>query len=294
MDAADLRIFEAVARTGSMNKAAIELGTVQSNVTARIKALEERLGAELFERTHRGATLTAAGLRLRPFADRVAGLLEDARRAVADGGAPGGALSIGSLETTAALRLSPVLAEFIAAWPAVDLALRTGTTHELIAQVIDRRLDGAFVCGPVNHADLVAEPFFREELVLLTAPDIADFDALAAQGDLRIIVLKASCSYRQHLEALLARRGIVGVRQLEFGTLEAIVSCVSAGLGVTLLPEALLGPVWRRGRVRAHPLPNGEGEVETVFIRHRDAYQSSALHAFLDCARPMLARRAAE
>src|SRR5215510_13133582 len=159
MDAADLRIFAAVARTGSMSKAAHELGTVQSNVTARIRALEERLGVDLFERTNRGATLTAAGLRLRPFADRVAGLLEDARRAVADDGAPAGNLVIGSLETTAALRLSPMLAEFVAAHPAVDLSLRTGTTQELIEQTLDRRLDGAFVSGPINHADLVVEPF---------------------------------------------------------------------------------------------------------------------------------------
>ena len=97
MDAADLRIFSAVARSG-MSKAAAELGTVQSNATARIRALEERLGVDPFERTNRGATLTAAGLRLRPFRDRVAGLLEDARRAVTDEGAPAGNLSaIGSL-----------------------------------------------------------------------------------------------------------------------------------------------------------------------------------------------------
>ena len=294
MDAADLRIFAAVARTGSMSKAASELGTVQSNVTAHIRTLEEHLGVELFERSNRGATLTAAGLRLRPFADRVAGLLEDARRAVADEGTPAGGLVIGSLETTAALRLSPMLADFVAAYPAVDLALRTGTTEELVEQTVDRRLDGAFVSGPVNHADLVVEPFFREELVVLTAPGVADFEALASTGDVRIIVLRTGCSYRQHLEVLLARRGIVPVRRLEFGTLEAIVSCVSAGLGVTLLPEALIGPVWRHGRVRAHRLPAGEGDVDTLFVRHRDAYVSSAMRAFLDCARPMLARHAAE
>ena len=294
MDAADLRVFAAIARTGSMSKAASDLGTVQSNVTTRIRALEDRLGMELFERTNRGATLTAAGRRLLPFADRIAGLLEDAKRAVADEGTPSGTLTIGSLETTAALRLSSVLAGFVAAHPTVDLALRTGTTHELIEQTVERRLEGAFVCGPVSHPDLVVEPFFREELVVLTAPNIADFEALALRGDLRIIVLRASCSYRQHLEALLARRGIVGVRHLEFGTLEAIVSCVGAGLGITLLPEALIGPVWRPGRVRIHHLPRGEGDVDTLFIRHRDAYASSALCAFLDIARPALARQAAE
>lgn len=293
MDAADLRVFQCVARCGSMNKAALELNTVQSNVTARIKALEDEVGSELFERTNRGVTLTAAGRRLLPFASRAARVLDDARRAVADQGSPTGPLVIGSLETTAALRLSPLLAEFAAAYPAVDLSLRTGTSCELIDQILDHTLEGAYVCGPVNHPDLLVEPFVREELVILTAPSVADFDALAATPELKIIVLKIGCSYRLQLEALLARRGIVGVRCLEFGTLEAIFSCVSAGLGVTLLPKALLGSVWDHKRVAMHTLPNTEKWVDTVFIRHREAYASSALRAFLDLAKPATARVAA-
>ena len=136
MDATDLKVFEAVATTGSMNKAALELNTVQSNVTARIKSLEDEVGFALFERTHRGVTLTAAGTRLLPFAARAARLLEDARRAVADEGTPCGALAVGSLETTAALHLPPILAAFAGTYPAVDLSLRTGTTGELIEQVL--------------------------------------------------------------------------------------------------------------------------------------------------------------
>ena len=293
MDAADLRVFQCVASCGSMNKAALELNTVQSNVTARIKALEDELGFELFERTNRGVTLTAAGGRLLPFASRAARVLDDARRAVADQGSPAGPLVIGSLETTAALRLSPVLTEFATTYPAVDFTLRTGTSRELIDQVLDHTLEGAYVCGPVNHPDLLVEPFVREELVLLTAPSVANFDTLAAMPELKIIVLRIGCSYRLHLEALLARRGIVGVRCLEFGTLEAIFSCVSAGLGVTLLPKALLGSVWDHRRVGTHILPNAEKWVDTVFIRHREAYASSALRAFLDLAKPATARAAA-
>jgi LysR family transcriptional regulator, cell division regulator len=293
MDAADLRVFQCVASCGSMNKAALELNTVQSNVTARIKALEDELGFELFERTNRGVTLTAAGRRLLPFASRAARVLDDARRAVADQGSPAGPLVIGSLETTAALRLSPVLTEFATTYPAVDFTLRTGTSRELIDQVLDHTLEGAYVCGPVNHPDLLVEPFVREELVLLTAPSVANFDTLAATPELKIIVLRIGCSYRLHLEALLARRGIVGVRCLEFGTLEAIFSCVSAGLGVTLLPKALLGSVWDHRRVGTHTLPNAEKWVDTVFIRHREAYASSALRAFLDLAKPATARAAA-
>jgi DNA-binding transcriptional LysR family regulator len=294
MDAADLRMFQSVARAGSMNKAALELNTVQSNVTARIKALEDEMGFALFERTHRGVTLTAAGRRLLPYATRAARLLDDARRAVADDGTPSGTLTIGSLDTTAALHLSPILAGYVAAYPAVDLSMRTGTTCELIEQVLDRKLDGAYVCGPVNHRDLLADPFVREELVILTAPAITDFEALSRKPDLKIVVLKVGCSYRLQLEAMLARRGIVGVRLLEFGTIEAVVACVGAGVGVTLLPRALVGSVWERGRLRIHPMPNDEGRVETVFIRHREAFASSALRAFMEMARPALTVAAAE
>jgi LysR family transcriptional regulator, cell division regulator len=284
MDAADLRLFAAVARTGGIGKAALELNTVQSNVTARLKALEDRLGTELFERSHRGVVLTAAGQRLLPYAERVGRLLEDAKRAVHDDGRPAGPLTIGTLETTAALRLSPFLARFLKCHPAVDLSLKTGTSCELVAQVLDR-----FVCGPVDHADLQTEPVFAEDLVVLTASGVSDLDELLRAGDVRIIVLRAGCSYRQIFEAWLARRGIARVRVLEFGTLEAIVSCVAAGLGVTLLPKALTGAMWCGRHVAAHRLPDGAGQVETVFIRHRDAYATSALHAFLDMARPALA-----
>jgi LysR family transcriptional regulator, cell division regulator len=210
MDASDLRVFQSVASAGSMSKAALELNTVQSNVTARIKALEDEMGLALFERTNRGVTLTAAGQRLLPFAARAAGLLDDAKRAVADDGTPSGTLTIGSLDTTAALHLSPVLSEFAAKYPAVDLTLRTGTTCELIDRVLDRTLEGAYICGPVNHRDLLADPFVREELVILTAPGITNFEVLSRKPDLKIVVLKAGCSYRLHLEAMLARRGIVG------------------------------------------------------------------------------------
>src|SRR4051812_31633260 len=109
MDARDLRVFEAVARTGGMNSAAPELNTVQSNVTARIRVLEEDLGIALFERRSRGVVLTRAGEQLLPYARRVDVLLADARRAARDQGAPSGLLTIGSLETTAAQRLAPIV-----------------------------------------------------------------------------------------------------------------------------------------------------------------------------------------
>ncbi len=281
MDAADLRVFEAVARLGGMNRAAAELNTVQSNVTARIRVLEDELKTPLFARSSRGVVLTDAGRRLLPYAVRVRHVLEDARRAVADDGTPAGPLTIGSLETTAALRLVPLLSGYVAKYPQVDFVLRTGTTRELVEDVLQHRVDGAFVCGPVDHPELEAEAVIREELAILTAPGVASADALVNRGDLRIIVLRAGCSYRQRLEDILAKRGVVGPRLLEFATLEAVFGCVAAGLGVTLLPKALVGPVWRQGRVAIHDLPPADAVVDTVFVRRCDAFVSSALAAFM-------------
>ena len=182
MDASDLKIFEAAARLGGMNRAAAELNTVQSNVTVRIQALEADLGRPLFERHSRGVSLTAAGRRLLPYADKVARLLADARRAARDDGVPRGALTIGSLETTAAVRLTPLLTRYATEHPGVDLVLRTGTTRELVSDVLEQRVDGAFVCGPVAHPDLEEQVMFREELVVLAAPGVASLDAALRLG----------------------------------------------------------------------------------------------------------------
>ncbi|GGF05083.1 LysR family transcriptional regulator [Aliidongia dinghuensis] len=286
MDAADLRLMEAVARHGSMNRAAAELNTVQSNVTARIKQLEDQIGVPLFERHSRGVTPTAAGLRLLPYATRIGQLLKEARAAARDDGTPQGRLHLGTLETTAALRLPAILAAYAQAHPRVDLVITTGTSCSLIADVIEHRLDGAFVAGPVQHADLLAEAVFREELVLITARSIRTLDDLASVRDLRTIVFQLGCSYRQRLEAILAQRGLQAAQPLEFGSLDAILGCVAAGVGVTLLPKAVAAAARRDGLVTIHELPAEQAQVETLFIRRRDSYVTSALAAFLAMARP--------
>jgi DNA-binding transcriptional LysR family regulator len=286
LDVSDLRVFEAVARLGGMSRAAAELNTVQSNVTARIRLLEEELSAPLFQRHSRGVSLTDAGRVLLPYASNVLQTVQDARRAVRDDGTPKGRLTIGSLETTTGMRLSPLLSRYVGCYPDVDLVLRTGTTCELVESVLDSRLEGAFVCGPVDHPDLTGQVVFREELVVLTAPKVRSFEDLARAGDPRIIVLRAGCSYRERLEQMLGKRGVSSPRQLEFGTLEAIFGCVEAGLGVTLLPKGLVGPVLREGRVAVHELSDDEALVDTIFIRRRDGFVSSALAAFLRLAEP--------
>lgn len=285
MDLADLKTFEAVARHGSMNKAANELHTVQSNITARIRALEEELGVPLFQRHPRGVTMTPAGQRVLPFVGRLSKLMSEARNAARDDGEPGGTLMLGGMETTMALRLSPMLSSFARTWPDVRLVIRTGTTAQLVQDVVECRLDGAFVAGPIEHPELSHETVFSEELVLVSSPTLRKLQDLPAYPDLKAIVFQFGCSYRQRLETLLAELGIVVARPLEFGSLDAIIACVAAGVGVTLLPKALIAREVEAGRVAMHRLPQDQGRVDTVFVQREDGYATSALTAFLAMAR---------
>jgi DNA-binding transcriptional LysR family regulator len=286
MEYGDLRVLEAVARHGSMNRAAVELNMVQSNVTARIRALEEQVGTRLFDRSRRGVMLTAAGQRLLPYVTRLSALLKEAQEAARDNGTPRGTVRIGALETTAAFRLPPILTAYTQAYPEVALVVTTGTSCSLVEDILAHRLDGAFVAGPVHHADLLEVPVFREELMLITSPSLRELDDIDRQRDLKIIVFRQGCSYRQRLENLLTQRGIQTAKPLEFGSLDAILGCVAAGVGITLLPKAVVASSWKEGLVLAHELPPEEARVTTMFIRRSDVYASSALNAFLAVARP--------
>ena len=103
--------------------------------------------------------------------------------------------------------------------------------------------------------------------------------------NLKLVVFRAGCSYRQVLEAMLAERGVVGVRRLEFGTLDGILGCVAADIGVTMLPRAVLAPEWDP-RIAMHQLPRDQGRVDTVFVRRSDAFASAAMEAFVAYVRP--------
>jgi DNA-binding transcriptional LysR family regulator len=198
---------------------------------------------------------------------------------------------IGALESATAVRLPPVLAAYGAACPEVDIEIDTGTTAALVDAVLARRLEAAFVAGPMSHPELLALPMVVEELVVVTAPWIAGLDGLAAAASLdplKLIVFRSGCSYRTRLEALLAERGIVTVRRLEFGTLDGIIGCVGAGIGVTLLPRVVVARAASEGKVALHALPRDAARIETVLIRRHDIFVSTALARFIEIARSRL------
>jgi DNA-binding transcriptional LysR family regulator len=288
MELSDLVTFSTVARTGGVTRAAEELNTVQSNITQRVKALETEIGTPLFERHSRGMTLTGAGRRLLPYAQRMAALSREAMLAARDDGEPKGPLAIGSMETTAAVRLPSLLAQFHRLFPAVQLTLRTAPTADLVAGVLDGTFDGAFVAGPIDHAELTATTAFKEELVLVTARRWTSLAALRAgtpESGPTALVFRTGCTYRQRLEHVLAGFGWPSAARFELGTLDGMIGCVAADMGVTLLPRAVVERNDLSQSIRLHALTPSQSRVDTLFIQRRGAHQYSALQGLASCLR---------
>ncbi|CCE04526.1 putative transcriptional regulatory protein, LysR family [Bradyrhizobium sp. STM 3843] len=284
MELSDLVTFAAVARTGGITRAAEALNTVQSNVTQRIKALEAEIGTALFERHSRGMTLTGAGRRLLPYAQRMAALSREALLAARDDGDAKGPLAIGSMETTAAVRLPAVLASFHRRFPAVSLTLRTATTAELATAVLEGSLDGAFVTSPIDHAELTGITAFREELVLITAQrfdSLASLRAGTAESGPTALVFRVGCTYRHRLENLFATLGWPSAARCELGTLDGMIGCVAAGMGVALLPRTVVERSELASEISILALEPQFARVETLFIHRRSLHHPSALAAFI-------------
>ncbi|MEI6001692.1 LysR family transcriptional regulator [Paraburkholderia bengalensis] len=283
MDLAALTIFRAVVRENGVTRAAAKLNRVQSNVTTRIKQLEEQLGAELFIRDGRRLVLTPAGETLLPYAERLLALADEARHAIRDA-RPSGRLRLGTMESVAATRLPGLLAEYHQAWPDVALELETGTTGRLIDRVREFEVDAALVATPFdpawNGGLFDAIPVFREELVMLTPRGYRPVQEAGDAGLSTLIAFEAGCSYRVHIEQWCMERGIRPARVLELGSYHAIVACVAAGAGVAVAPRSVLALMPQSNDIAVHPL-DGMGGIDTLLVWRRGHF-SSALNALRD------------
>jgi DNA-binding transcriptional LysR family regulator len=237
----DLPVFLAVARHGSMTKAATFLHTVQSNVTSRIHRLEEELGVTLFARNSRSLRITADGEALLPVAVRLEELDRDLRRRLERSEAPdAGSLRIGSIETFAASQLPALIAGFTSTHPQVEISVQAGGTDVLRRKVLKSDLDVAFVSRASNDPNLYEKQVLSDELVVLAPGNIASFKDLARTSNsrLRVLVQRADCSFTAWLAEHLRALGLPNRPTHAVGTLEGVIGSVRAGSGIAALPRS--------------------------------------------------------
>ena len=254
IDLDSLEIFRAVATEGGVIRAARKLNRVQSNVTTRIKRMEERLGRPLFRKQGRGLVLSAEGELLLSYAQRLFRLAEEAEHELRSG-RPMGLLRIGSLESTAGSRLAPILSRYHREHPGVVVELLMGTTGALLQRVAQFEIEAAFVSEPFTADGLSTMKVFEEELVLITARGQPPVRAASDLAGMTVVAFAAGCSYRKRLEDWLGASSLLPARTLELASYQAMIACVAAGTGFAVVPRSLLLALKAAREVRQHELP---------------------------------------
>lgn len=273
-----LQIFKTIVEQGSVSKAAKKLNCVQSNVTARLKQLEDEMDVKLFYRKRRGMVLTPKGKILLPYAEEAIRLLKEASRAVRNDDSIAGPLSIGTMESAAAVRLPDFLSAYHLNYPEVILQVSTGTTQELINKVLDYRLEGAFVAGPVDHTEIEEYSAFQENLVVITEFKVKNLSQLENPT---FLTFRKGCSYRTVLETWAKENGIIPNAIMELGTLEGILGFIASGMGISLFPVSVVEKFKNDNSLRTHPIDDKYSHIPTVFIKRKDALMTTAMEAVI-------------
>lgn len=280
MDLVQLEIFCAVAEHKSIAAASMAVHRVPSNLTTRLKQLESDLGVDLFIRENNRLRLSSTGHHFLGYAQRILGLVQEARDAVS-GTEPAGWFPLGALESTAAVRIPALLAKFYERFPKVELDLSTGPSGTMIDGVLDGRLVAAFVDGPINHPSLRGIPVFDEEMVVISPVQHMPIRrGRDAAGEI-IYVFRKNCSYRHHFEKWFAADNVAPGKVRELESYHGMLACVSAGGGVAIIPRAMLQSMPGYTSVAAWPMSEAFSVLSTWLIWRSDT-SSRALDAFVE------------
>lgn len=242
MENARLRIFRAVARHLSFSMAAEELFLSQPAVTQQIKALEEEVGASLFDRSRGRVALTKHGAVLLTYAEKIKELVNEATQALAEaGGTQGGAFCIGASQTIAQYLLPGLIAAFLKEAPNVQISAISGNTDEILDALAEHRIQSALIEGPPLRNDVKVTPFLEDEMVLIVPPLHAWGGTTIQPNELATVPLltrEHGSGSRRVVELALRQAGIQ-LHDLKiamtFDSTEALMSGVSAGLGVAFV-----------------------------------------------------------
>ncbi len=282
MNINDLTIFRTVVQTGSFSKAAATLNYTQSNISMKIQSLEAMYKTTLFYRGHRGIQLTAKGEQFYEVALKMLHLYEKSFELLQDDENSSGVLRIGSMETTAALHLPTLLTTFHQAHEKIDITILTSPSQYNIDRLINYEIDGAFVTGPVYKENILIKEFVNEELVIITSSNHKPIQDLLDIEDRTVISFRHGCSYRAVFEHWLHEDGVQPKNRMEFGTLDGIIGCVAAGLGITLLPRAIAEKYMVAYPLKLHEITTKQAQIPTWFIYRKDEVQSPILQYFLE------------
>ena len=286
MEVRQLQIFRALAEELNFTRTAEKVHTVQSNVTAQIKALEEELGSPLFDRLGRRVTLTDAGRNFLPFAEQALAAMEQGQRAVQTGAEPSGPLKVGIPESILTYRLPQVLRIYHRRFPHVELNFRPQSDDVLPVMLETGKLDMAVCMIDASPNPAIKSIRLRAERIFLLAHTS---HPLAGQRTVKpadlagqtLLLTEGGCGYRLKLDRVMAMQNIRPGNVTEFSSVEAIKQCVAAGMGLGLLPAIVVARELRQHQLKALHWAGPSLDIATHILWHKDKWVSPAMAAFM-------------
>jgi LysR family hydrogen peroxide-inducible transcriptional activator len=247
-----LRYFEALAKERHFGRAADACAVSQPALSMQISELEQDLGVILVERTRLGVQLTPKG---EEIANRISRILGDVRDLVAyaqhSNRLLAGTLRLGVIPSVAPYMLPPLLQRLKDTHPDLELHVRETQTAHLVEELLDGRLDVLFLALPIKHHDLEEMRLFEDRFLLAMPKQRKTSGRLRATKEMveneRLLLLEEGHCLRDQALTYCSLKQVDTVNTFGVSSLTTIVEMVSAGLGITLLPEMCL-PTEERGR----------------------------------------------
>ena len=274
-----IEAFLEVARRQNLSRAAEALFVSQPTLTARLQSLEATLGEQLFIRTRRGMRLTEAGDAFLPYAEHAVAALADGRERLAElRRGVAGRLVLGAPPTVSTYTLPALLARFSAAHPGVRLAVKTGTSEEILDMVLHDQVQLGIIRALANQ-EIETLPLFTDTLGLIAGPGHrlarSSPGRQARMADLAgevLVLFGRSSSYLEFTTATFRQAGVLPGSVLELDNIEAAKKMVERGLGVSLVPTSTVAGELAAGTLaRIELVDAAPARREIVAVRRRDA-----------------------
>ncbi len=242
MELRQLRTLVAIAEHGTFAAAADAVGLTQSAVSLQIKALEDELGAPLFDRGRRPPQLNERGRALMRHARQVVEICNRITARAEEGGLAG-MLVLGAVPTSFSGLLPKALSILRESHPRLHIQLSSGLSAELTVRVRAGELDAALVSEPMRLGEgLTAHAICREPLIVIAPPGTEGQSERELLESGPFIQFSRKAWVGRQIDQHLRDRGIRTVQSMEIDSLEAIVQMVAHGLGVSVVPRHLCGP----------------------------------------------------
>jgi DNA-binding transcriptional LysR family regulator len=283
-----LKIFLCVYRENSITAAAKKLHISQPAVSLAIKEMEENYGVRLFERYARRLSVTVAGEKLYHYATHIIAGFDEAE-AVLRGWDESGTLRLGSSITVGAQLMPQLVGSFQRLYPKIHLHITTGSSDQIERRILDNEIDIAVIEGTIHSEMIAAEGFLEDELGIFCGKShpLANRKTitLAELSRQELLLREENSGTREYIESLFELEALHITPMWESTGTQTLVNAAAIGLGVTILPLALVEEFVKGDQLIRLFVEDVELKRRFKIIHHRNKSMTSGLSRFIQLCR---------